>query len=167
MKSFNIFLVLLIVLSGCKEEAKQTENPVKSESTVKYVAVGKKIDITGAKNPKEITGFYKGLSISDSISTKFKARVKEVCQAKGCWMKVVLDNEEEAMVRFKDYGFFVPKDIAGKEVVINGLAFVEETSVEDLKHLAEDAGKSKEEIAKITDNEKTYGFEADGVLILE
>ena len=53
----------------------------------------------------------------------FRGTVTEVCKAKGCWMKVALENGEETMVKFKDYGFFVPKDMAGKEVVINGHRF--------------------------------------------
>jgi len=61
----------------------------------------------------------------------------------------------------------VPKDIAGKEVIVNGLAYVKETSVEEQRHYAEDAGKSEEEIATITSPKKSYAFEADGVLIKE
>ena len=68
-------------------------------------------------------------------------------------------------VRFKDYGFFVPKDAAGKKVVMNGAAFLEEMSVEDQKHYAEDEGASEEELAQITAPKRTLRFEADGVLI--
>ena len=38
-------------------------------------------------------------------------------------------------------------------------------SVADLKHYAEDAGKSEDEIAKITEPKIEYAFEANGVLI--
>jgi len=68
-------------------------------------------------------------------------------------------------VKFKDYGFFVPKDIDGEEVIINGKAFVNEVSVEEQRHYAKDAGQSEEEIAAITKPKKTYSFEADGVLL--
>ena len=51
------------------------------------------------------------------------------------------------------------------EVIINGKAFVTETSVEELRHYAEDAGKSAEDIAAITEAEKTFAFEANGVLL--
>ena len=59
----------------------------------------------------------------------------------------------------------MPKDIKGKEVIVNGLAFVEEMSVKDQKHYAKDGGKSEAEIAEITSPKKTLGFEADGVLL--
>ena len=69
------------------------------------------------------------------------------------------------MVRFKDYGFFMPLDAAGKEVIVAGKAFVKEVSVADLKHYAEDAGKSSEEIATITEPAMEFAFEANGVLL--
>ena len=51
------------------------------------------------------------------------------------------------------------------DVVMNGKAYVSETSVEELRHYAEDAGKSEEEITAITEPERTFSFEADGVLL--
>lgn len=68
-------------------------------------------------------------------------------------------------VSFKDYGFFVPKDISGKTVIVEGKATVTTTTVEELRHFAEDAGKSKEEIAKITEGKTELTFEADGVIV--
>ena len=59
----------------------------------------------------------------------------------------------------------MPLDAKDREVIVNGKAFVQETSVADLKHYAEDAGKSKEEIAKITKSKLEFAFEADGVLM--
>ena len=70
------------------------------------------------------------------------------------------------MVRFKDYGFFVPtKGLEGRRAVMQGYASKETTDVATLRHYAEDAGKSKEEIAKITEPETSLMFLADGVLI--
>ncbi|MFK8059566.1 MAG: DUF4920 domain-containing protein, partial [Polaribacter sp.] len=63
------------------------------------------------------------------------------------------------------YGFFMPLDSKGIEVIVNGKAFVKETSVKELQHYAEDAGKSKEEIIKITESKKEFAFLADGVLM--
>ena len=80
-------------------------------------------------------------------------------------MKLSLDNEEETMVRFKDYGFFMPLDSKDRTVIVEGKAFVKETPVDELRHYAEDAGKSKEEIEKITEPKKEYAFEANGVLM--
>lgn len=100
-------------------------------------------------------------------NVKVEGKVEGVCQKKGCWMTIVSDNPdaEVMFVKFKDYGFFMPLDLSGETVVMHGNAFIEETSVDELKHLAEDAGKSKEEIAKITEPKKEFKFLADGVVI--
>ncbi|MCY7349807.1 MAG: DUF4920 domain-containing protein [Cytophagaceae bacterium] len=123
---------------------------------------GTKISPAGAISTTELT---KRLSATDTLVTKVQGTVESVCQAKGCWMKVKLDDGQTMRVTFKDYGFFVPKDITGKTVVFEGKAFQKVTPVKDLKHFAEDAGKSKDEIARITKPEKAIGFEADGVVV--
>lgn len=100
-----------------------------------------------------------------SLKTRVTGIVEDVCQAKGCWMKITTADGKAMRVTFKDYAFFVPKDIAGKKVVIEGVAMKQETSVADLKHYAQDAGKSEAEIAKITKPEYDITFEAEGVIV--
>ena len=54
---------------------------------------------------------------------------------------------------------------SGKEVFINGKAFVSEVSVDEQRHYAQDGGATAEDIAKIVTPKKTYSFLADGVLL--
>ena len=105
----------------------------------------------------------------DSLPAKVKGKVSEVCQKKGCWMTLTSDkpNVPEMRVTFKDYAFFMPKDLAGKHVVIDGYAYVETTSIDQLRHFAHDAGKSKLEIMAITEPKKEVSFEAAGVLVVD
>ncbi|AKA34171.1 DUF4920 domain-containing protein [Flagellimonas lutaonensis] len=111
------------------------------------------------------SSIYKSLAANDTLTTQLTGQITEVCQAKGCWMKVDLEDGSQVFVKFKDYGFFVPTDVAGKTVVVSGKAFVEEMSVDEQKHYAADAGATKEKLAKITTPKRTYRFEAEGVLI--
>jgi hypothetical protein len=104
--------------------------------------------------------------VDNKFSGKVKGKVVEVCQEKGCWMKLEKENGEKLMVKFKDYAFFMPKNLAGKEVVLEGDATVKEISVKQQRHYAEDAGKSKEEIKKITEPKREVIFMASGVLVL-
>ncbi|MGB0789421.1 MAG: DUF4920 domain-containing protein, partial [Marinirhabdus sp.] len=104
------------------------------------------------------------LKPGDTIPVKFAGQVTSVCQAKGCWMKLEMPTGETT-VKFKDYGFFVPKNLAGTQVIVEGTAFVNEMSVEELRHFAEDAGKPKEEILKITQPKRTPSVIASGVLV--
>ncbi len=104
----------------------------------------------------------------DKMDVKVRGTVESVCQAKGCWMNIVsAQNGETMMVKFKDYGFFMPKDIAGREVILDGYAFYEVTPVEELRHYAEDAGKTAAEIAMITEPVKKLNFLASGVILLD
>ena len=167
MKRINILLVFILLISACKGQNKNALTDSRTESSIEYTSLGAEIDENGAIGSDEMSTKFQNLMVSDTLKTKFSATVTEVCQSKGCWMKLKLEDGDEAMVKFKDYGFFMPKDIAGKEVVVNGLAFIEEMSVDEQKHYAEDAGESKEVIAAIIAPKKTYRFEADGVLLKE
>lgn len=108
------------------------------------------------------------LGKENKADMKVEGEVVTVCKKKGCFMTVKISDKETMFVKFKDYGFFMPKDMpAGTKVVIDGFAERKETSVEDLKHYAEDAKKSPEEIAKITQPKKEIVFEAKGAVILK
>lgn len=107
------------------------------------------------------------LQADTAFAGKIEGKVVEVCKKKGCFMKLERPTGEAIMVKFTDYGFFMPQNIVGKTVVVEGVARVNETSVERLKHFAEDAGKSKEEIAKITAPKKDIVIVADGVLVVK
>ena len=89
------------------------------------------------------------------------------CSKKGCWMTMSVPNQEDVRVTFKDYKFFVPTEgLEGKTAIVKGLAKMQTTDVATLQHLAEDAGKSKEEIAEITEDKKEITLVATGVQIL-
>jgi len=166
MRNYLTFLLIGLLVFSCKNEAKkEAETEVKQE--ISYASFGKEILADDAIAVSSMANHYKTMKVGDSINSKMVGKVNEVCQAKGCWMKVDLEDGNQVMVKFKDYGFFMPKNIAGEEVIINGKAFVSEVPVEELRHYAEDAGKSAEEIEAITESEKTYSFEADGVLLIQ
>lgn len=109
---------------------------------------------------------YPETALTDTVATTVRGTVNEVCQAKGCWLTMATGSGEEMMVRFKDYGFFMPKDISQREVILHGKAYYQLTPVEDLQHYARDAGKSETEVAAITTPKKELYFLADGVQLL-
>ncbi|MGB3548543.1 MAG: DUF4920 domain-containing protein [Saprospiraceae bacterium] len=104
---------------------------------------------------------------ADTMEVNVAGKVNSVCKMKGCWMTIVDESTDaEMMVKFKDYGFFMPMDIDGREVVMHGKAYYQTTPVDELRHYAEDAGKSAEEIAAITEPERELRFLASGVQLL-
>ena len=161
MKNIFILSCSLLLLVSCKNE--KSEQTV--EKQIAYESFGEKIVADDALSSEEMLEKYKTLKPGDTIDVKFKSKIKEVCKKKGCWMSIALPNDQETFVKFKDYAFFVPKNADKMEVIMNGKAFMDSVSVNQLRHYAKDGGKTEQEIAKITTPEVKYGFEANGVLI--
>lgn len=123
---------------------------------------------TTAENAVSMEQYVKMLETKGDgkpVEGKIIGIVKEVCQKEGCWIKVESPNGN-LMVKMKDHKFAVPVVLNGKKVVIDGVGTLTTTSVKQLKHYAEDAGKSKEEIAKITEPKKEIVIQAAGILVL-
>jgi len=102
----------------------------------------------------------------EKFNAKLEAKVTDVCQMKGCWMKLDIGNEKEIMVNFKDYSFFVPKNIIGKKVVVSGEAFKRNISVDELKHYARDRGEKELAVSLIVEPKEIYSLTAKGVILL-
>ena len=165
MKKIILLLAICFTVYSCKNESKTVEPTLEITSPeIAYASFGKEINDSDAIATEDIMERYNTLTIGDTINTKITGEIIEVCSKKGCWMTLKIDDENEVMVKFKDYGFFMPLDAEG-DVIINGKAFIAETSVDELRHYAEDAGKTETEIAAITEPKFEYLFEADGVLL--
>ncbi|MCS6967688.1 MAG: DUF4920 domain-containing protein [Cytophagales bacterium] len=124
---------------------------------------GEKITEEGAIPASQLLELMKD---TNEGTFKVKGTILQTCTKKGCWMSIDLGQGRSMIVRFKDYGFFVPKSgVEGLEAIFEGVARKQIRSVEELRHYAHDAGKSKEEIAQITQPRQEIIFEASGVII--
>lgn len=119
------------------------------------------------KNTVSLESVVEQLETNDTLFVTSVGEINKVCQKKGCWMTVAPtgDSDPTFMVKFKDYGFFVPKDVSGEKVVLQGKAFRQVTDVAALRHYAEDAGKTRAEIEAITEPKEELIFIAEGVEI--
>ena len=122
-------------------------------------------DVTAGKNinAKNLTGKLQ----AGPVDTKLKAKVLEVCPKKGCWIKVELQDKSEAFVKMKDYKFFVPTSLEGKNIEIDGNVELATTSVAELKHFAEDAKQPQEEIDAIKEPKKEIKIMANGIKVVK
>ena len=159
------FLVLLTLNVNAQGTPKKIKVVSTSINATDYALFGQKFDTKKVLTNKEMLKKYKTLKKGDSVAVKFKSTIKEVCKKKGCWMQMDLTNDNQSFVKFKDYGFFVPLNADNSEAIVNGIAFIDVVSVEELKHYAKDAGKSQAEINAIKKPEITFAFKATGVLI--
>ena len=104
---------------------------------------------------------------SGALQTKIQGKVLEVCPNKGCWIKLQLDDNSEAMVKMKDYSFFVPTALEGKRIVTFGKVEMAVTSVNELRHYAQDAKKTQEEIDAINAPKKEIKILANGIEVIK
>jgi len=90
------------------------------------------------------------LSLSDLIEHNNKyqdqevllaTRIAKVCQKKGCFF-VAQEGAATARVSFKDYGFFIPTDSGGKDVVLLGIWSRRSVSKKEAQHYDTDLGET-------------------------
>ncbi len=116
------------------------------------------------KDSTKLADVMKDPKTFEGKALRMTATIDSVCQKKGCWM-VLKDGTAETRVKFTDYKFFVPLDVSGRTVTVEGKPEVKVIPEAMRRHYAQDAGKSKEEIAKIVGDETTVVFMADAVEI--
>lgn len=95
-----------------------------------------------------------------------KGKVTDVCDKKGCWLTIQTEDDSQFFVKMKDYAFFVPTALKGKNVVLEGTAERKVTSVDEQKHYAEDAKKPQAEIDAITTPKEEIRFVANGIKVV-
>lgn len=141
-----------------------TETEVEEEVSYPYAA-GAEFDASQAIDPSTLMASLSTFE-GDTLETTLATGISACCQKKGCWMTLDMgEGNEEMLVQFLDYDFFVPLDAAGRETVVNGVVYKKEASVEELRHLAEDAGASADSIATITEPTVEWAFMASGVQV--
>ena len=158
-KKLCILLICMSMLSSCKENQSITQA---SDQTTQVFG-----DSIHNSQVTPIADALLALKEKGTQTLTLQSVAVDVCQKKGCWMTVQTVDSSEMRVTFKDYGFFMPKDISGKKVLMEGVLTYDTTSVEDLKHYAEDEGKTQAEIDLITEPAYEPTFEATGVKIIQ
>lgn len=157
--NFTILLCCFTLLFSCKEKPA----PVLADNG--DLSFGEQISTDGAISYDKL---YEMMQEQDSVAATVIGNITSVCKVKGCWMHIEGDKyveEEKLMVKFKDYGFFMPLECEGQEAIMRGMAYREVTSVDELKHYAEDEGLPQEEIDAITEPKTELKFMADGVIL--
>ena len=156
------------IFAACTQNGTDSEASVVTSSAQAKGGIG--LEVYGdssmtADDAIEIGDLLAYMEGKDSVNVKLRGVINACCQKKVCWMDMDLTEDQSMTVRFKDYGFFVPMNSAGRTAVIEGVAKVDTQGVDWLRHKAEDAGRSEEEIAAITEPIVSVTFMADGVIL--
>ncbi len=153
---FSLFALSVVVAAGAQES---DIKPAAKGVTYGTLAKTKQAPITIDQLDQKMT--------NDEFNGRITGKVTEVCQAMGCWFKVEKADGTSVMVKTKDHSFFLPQNLVGKTVIVDGTAKVKEVTEAQRKHFAEDGGKSKEEIEKIKGSEKGVQVVAAGVQVVD
>lgn len=137
----KLVIALLAVLTSGVVHAQQYGAPLKSREAV------------------SIDSALQQLTSKDSVQVVVQSKVDKVCQAKGCWLG--LSNAKgDVRVTFKDYGFFVPPNLIGKTVLVEGKLEKVTMSLAETRHYVEDEGGDP---TKVTQPRVEYRMVATGV----
>jgi len=166
MKIFNSFIVIIalcIFAISCNNKQSNVSNKGITETNA-LIQRGEAFNYQTTKTIDMAT-LHKKMKTVSALETTVKGEVENVCLKKGCWMTIKNPNGDPMRVTFKDYAFFMPMDIHNKQVIFKGKAYQDTTSVDMLRHYAEDEGLPQAEINKITEPKVEIAFEATGVYI--
>ena len=108
MRTFLLILCGCIFMIACKNAGEKTTGTHNEQAQQVF---GAAFSDSNGLDALQMAEKFSRMQVSDTLDLAFTATVIDVCQAKGCWMKLNLENGEEVMVTFKDYGFFVPKTL--------------------------------------------------------
>jgi hypothetical protein len=170
MTRFIPVSALALLLSACGGG----DAPAESDSPPAPVEVAAAGDVVGAAPAAgAVLPASEVIARADELDgqvIRVEGEIAEVCQMAGCWLTF----HNEAGVPFRvavpreeggGYEFTFPTDIAGSNIVVEGTLDVTETDAATRRHLAEDGGASPEEVAAITEPERTVVLNATGARI--
>lgn len=168
MKKLLYILAITIIFTSCSNnkptEAENNQKPLpKKEVPGKQsTSFGEKVEFAGAADATRIPSL---LENANEKEIKIIGNIVDVCQSSGCWLDLDIGNNQTIHVTFKDEAFVIPKDVAGKVALLDGIATKEILSVDLLKKMAAENGLSQSEIDKITEPGLEYSYEAKGIEI--
>jgi len=163
MKTYLALIVALVFAASCGDSKEMTGNSDSPDLGKSYGPV--------EVNPEEAVSVDKVLEVNKKMleptEFTFEGELVEICSKAGCWVNIDAGNGETFMVRFKDHFTIPPGTKPGTRAYLHGVAYNDTVSVDMLRHFAEDAGKSPEEIEKITEPSFELGFTADGIVLIK
>ena len=159
----KITYILFVFLVGCTSgDRNNRQSTILIEDGKNYF--GKKINDHKSVGLKEFDVLANN---TDTLFVKLKAGISEVCQEDGCWFRINLHNGKRMIVLFDKDVYGIPKDVAGKHVMIEGKSYLQTRSEDEMKRFAKQAGELQWIIDTIKGTHIQRTFIAIGTVITE
>lgn len=178
---YTVFAFALL-LQSCGEQKEETKEETKTEVATEEVVVEdevvmvdgyeyygiKEMDAQGGVSVEEMIAI---IDSTGAFTGKINTALFGICKKAGCWVTIDNPGGEPIRVVFGEHAFFVPVDTKeGREVIIEGVAVMDTTSIEMQKHFLDDAKETGQEVPQSAYDEITaplveVSFDATGILI--
>lgn len=122
---------------------------------------GEKPDTQAMMNATKLESF---MGKKTRISTTIEGRVTKVTHEKGGWFELDAGNGKVIAAHFKDYNINIPGNLAGRTVIIEGVA-QKQFIADDLQHLAGDTVAGKKQHQVKTNAKRKLTFEVKGLQV--
>jgi len=159
---FSLFALFLLGACGTNSALDLSGNKVNLSKSYGPI----KVDPSKAISSAQMWKMFESNNFKTTEITVYSP-LQSICLKAGCWVTIDGGNNKSLMVRFKDHFTIPPVTPSGTNAFMHGIVYMDTISVEMLQHFAEDAGKSKEEIEKITAPKFEMNFRADGITLVK
>lgn len=149
----SLFLVALF-LSATSVAQQQTPIP-------HGMVYGEKPNVTAMMDASKVESF---MGKKTRITTTLKGKVLKVVHEKGGWFDLDAGGGKVIAAHFRDYNITLPAAIAGRVVIIEGVA-AKQFIADDLQHLAGDTVNGKKQHKVKTDAKRRVSFEVKGLFV--
>jgi hypothetical protein len=147
---------------ACKEKAAAA-----AKENLNWVAFGEPMKQTDDQNV-DAAKVLNDIAKYEGQTVRMVGTVKSVCAKKGCWLRMTSPGTDLSIfVHFNCPidGRLIPMEAVDRPVKVEGKVTIKEISEEDARHIAEEEGKSKEDIAKIVGPQKLLEMEGPSALV--
>lgn len=170
--TLRIAPLLLVLVAGCAETSTDAP-PATPVVAADYVPFGEPVALDDGTPTVTPSALLADPAAYDGETVRVEGTIAEMCRMMGCWL-TLRDTGAEAgeTVRVRvptdeegEYVYTFPTDLGMIDAIVEGTVEVDTMSVDELRHYAEDEGRSQEEIDAITEPKPTVVLTARGALV--
>ena len=166
-------LLVLALVAGCAETATDAPAEPPVVTAADYTPYGEPLALDDGTRTLTPTALLADAAAYDGETVRVEGTIAEMCKVMGCWLTLRdadADTGETVRVRVpKDstgtYVYTFPTDLGMIGAVVEGTVSVDTMGVDELRHYAEDEGRSQEEIDAITAPRPAVVLTARGALV--
>jgi len=122
---------------------------------------GEKTDTTALMQASKLETF---MGKKTRITTVITGKVIKVTKEKGGWFELDAGNNRVIAAHFTNAGINLPKQLAGRTVIISGIA-AKQFIADDLQHMAGDTVNGKKQHKTNTNPGRKISFEVKGLMV--